>query len=89
MFVLGRAACTCSLYIQGNHSSGPAKKGVNALGRNGDARFVFGIFKGGGTTRPTEATDGRVGYVPILGCRQTWAGDTHHVRCGMAQCDFR
>lgn len=40
MFVHGRAACTCSLYIQGNCSAGPAFKGVNPLGRNGDVRFV-------------------------------------------------
>ena len=40
MFVHGRAACTCSLYIQGNYSAGRAFKGVNPLGRNGDVRFV-------------------------------------------------
>ena len=43
MFIHGRGATTCSLYIQGNVSAGYNRK-LPTLGRPGDARFVFGVF---------------------------------------------
>ena len=64
MFVHGRAACTCSLYIQGNHSAGPAPKNVNPLGRSGDARFVFGVFKGT-THDPEQPQVGALAMYPL------------------------
>ena len=48
MFIHGRGATTCSLYIQGNTSI-PYSRNAPTLGRPGDARFAFGIFGGAGS----------------------------------------
>jgi hypothetical protein len=45
----GRAATTCSLYIQGNVSH-PYRLKEPQTGRTGDARVVFGLFKGSNPT---------------------------------------
>ena len=61
IFAHDRAADTLGLYLQGDPRAGPGAASPN--GRPGDVRFVFGLFKDNGTTRPI-----------VLGMYPTWTG---------------
>ena len=49
LFTHDRAADTLGFYIQGDPAAAPA---TGREGRNGDARFVFGLFRDAGEIRP-------------------------------------
>jgi hypothetical protein len=62
IFTHDRVADTVSFYVQGDPN---AKPGGSSNGRPGDARFVFGLFDDGGTTKPVA-----------LGMYATWQGQS-------------
>lgn len=62
MFIHGRGSTTCSMYIQGNTSlPWHPKQDPPPFGRQGDARFVFGVGKGT-SGQPTVAVLGVYPY---------------------------